>query len=205
MLSRPSQAYRQATQQAFADDAARLGVDDPPAGAVPSPSPAPALTAAEKAQRLRDLGPAVHLYGAMAPLLGDAFDVEAWKVYMDGFLQELGPLADPVARMMAEQLALAHHCLAHLHIRAASRLSAPEVAAYSGAIGRLMAEFRRTALALKAYHHSPVPAAAAPVTDEAHQPSGVGAKRRKKKTRSCKLRSTNRITEFLHEREPALS
>src|SRR4051794_27567765 len=103
-----SREYERATQQALQEDAALLNGDDPAATPVPSKAASP-LSAAEKAQRLRDLGPAVYLYGSSAALLGENMDVDTWKVYVDGFLEELDSPADPVARMLAEQLALAHH------------------------------------------------------------------------------------------------
>src|SRR3954454_2626793 len=120
MPARPSREYRQATEQALTDDAVRLAADNPPAEAIPSPQLASPLSAAEKAQRLRDLGPAVYLYGSSAALLGENMDVDTWKVYVDGFLEELDSPADPVARMLAEQLALAHHALGRLYVLAAS-------------------------------------------------------------------------------------
>jgi hypothetical protein len=80
-------------------------------------------------------------------------DLGAWKLYVDTFVKELAvtKAAGPVARMMAERLALCHHAVGRLHVRAATRTSPAEVVAYSGAIAHLQAEFRRTALALQAY------------------------------------------------------
>jgi hypothetical protein len=141
------------------------------------------LSAAEQAQRLRDVAPAAFLYGTTAAILGEAVDVEGWKAYLDGFLEQLGltAAADPVARMMGVQLALCHYAVARLHVRAATRASPAEVAAYNTAIGRLMTEFRRTSAALTAI-------AAAPRT-RPRPPAGVRHARRAKKTRHTKLGS----------------
>src|SRR5262245_40151185 len=137
--------YVEATEKARQEAEAILEALAPP------PEPAPCLSAAEKAERLRDLGMAAHLYGASAPLLADALDIESWKIYADGFIRDLGEPRDAVARMLGEQLALAHFAVANLHIRAASRVAPQEVAAFYGAITHLMGEFRRSAVALKAY------------------------------------------------------
>src|SRR5215510_13156976 len=152
MRASSAHEYNEATKEALRQDAVHLAADEPANAS--SPNALPRLTAAEKAQRLRDLGPAAYLYGSSAPLLGEAIDVETWKLYLDGFLKELGSPADPVARLMIQQLVLAHFALGRLHVRASTRILPQEVAVYTAAIGRLMAEFRRTALALKAYREA---------------------------------------------------
>jgi hypothetical protein len=201
MLARAARDYNEATKEALRQDAVHLAADEPANASTLNASP---LTAAEKAQRLRDLGPAAYLYGASAPLLGEAIDVETWKLYLDGFLQELGSPADPVARLMIQQLALAHFALGRLHVRASTRILPEEVAAYSAAIGRLMAEFRRTTLALNAYR-AVTPRREADGTPAQPKPSsGKRGSGRKKKGRS-KVSSKNRIKEYLGAREPVLS
>jgi hypothetical protein len=202
MLASLPHDYIQATEEALRQDALHLAADEPANASTPNAPPPPA---AEKAQRLRDFGPAAYLYGASAPLLGEAIDVETWKLYLNGFLQELGSPADPVAQLMIQQLALAHFALGRLHVRASTRILPQEVAAYSAAIGRLMAEFRRTALALKAYREA-TPRREADGTQVQPKPSsGKRAGGRKKKAQRSKVASNNRITEYFDEREPALS
>jgi hypothetical protein len=102
-------------------------------------------------------------------------DVEAWKRYVDSFVEELGvtKAAGPVARMMAEQLLLAHHAVGRLHVRAATRTAPAEVAAYHAAVARLMTEFRRTALALRAYGVGVARRAAAAPRAKSRTPEGV--------------------------------
>ena len=172
--------YSRATEKGLREDEAFLAELEPP----PAPA-APALGAAEKAERLRDVAPAAFLYGTMAPILGEAVDIEGWKSYLDHFLEQLGltAAAGPVARMMGVQLALCHFAVARLHVRAATRTSPAEVAAYHAALARLMTEFRRTALALKAYAAGSARRAAAPRT-RARPPSGVQPARRAKKART---------------------
>jgi hypothetical protein len=177
------------TAQGLREDVALLAELEPP----PAPA-APALGAAEKAERLRDVAPAAFLYGTMAPILGEAVDVEGWKSYLEDFLKQLGltAAAGPVARLMGVQLALCHFAVARLHVRAATRTSAAETAAYSGAITHLQGEFRRTALALQAYVAASARRAAAPRTS-ARPPSGVRPARRATKDRHAKVASNKRI------------
>jgi hypothetical protein len=181
--------YSRLTAQALREDLALLAADAPP----PAPA-APALSAAEQAQRLRDVAPAAFLFGTMAAILGEAVDVEGWKSYLEDFLKQLGltAAADPVARMMGVQMALCHFAVARLHVRAATRTSPAEVAAYNAAVARLMTEFRRTAAALKAYTANAARRAAAPRA-KARTPEGVRHARRAKKTRRTKVGSNNRI------------
>ena len=178
--------YLRATGQGLREDVALLAADAPP----PAPA-APALSAAEKAARLRDLGAAAYLYGAGSPVLGEAMDVEAWKAVLDDFLKEmgLGGAAGPVARMMAEQLLLAHHAVGRLHVRAATRTAPAEVAAYHAAAARLMTEFRRTSAALQAYRAGPGRRAAPAARAKRHTPSGGRPPRRAKKARRGKVAS----------------
>src|SRR5262249_14458629 len=201
MRARSVHDYNEVTAAALRQDAVHLA--DEPANAPPPNAPPP--SAAEKAQRLRDFGPAALLYGSSAPLLGEAIDVETWKLYLDGVVKELGATADPVARLMIQQLALAHFALGRLHVRASTRVLPQEVAVYSAAIGRLMAEFRRTALALKAYRKA-TPRREADGTPAQPKPSsGKRGGGRKKKGQRSKVTSNNRIKEYLGAREPVLS
>jgi hypothetical protein len=184
--ARPTPAYLRVTEQALEEYAAALAESEPP----PAPA-APVLSAAEKAERLRQVGPAAYLYGAAAPVLGEAMDVEAWKRYLDSFVEELGvtKASGPVARMMAEQLALCYHAVARLHVRFATRTSAAETAAYSGAITHLQGEFRRTAIALQAYVAGSARRTTVAPRTRARPPSGVRPARRAKKAQRGKVAS----------------
>ena len=188
--------YSRLTAQALREDEAFLAAYEPP----PAPA-APALSASEQAERLRDVAPAAFLYGTMAPILGEAVDIEGWKSYLDHFLEQLGltAAAGPVARMMGVQLALCHFAVARLHVRAATRASPAEVAAYNAAIGRLMTEFRRTSAALTAIAGA-ARRAAAPRT-RPRPPAGVRHARRAKKTRHTKLGS-NRVPGRIRGKQP---
>jgi hypothetical protein len=104
--------------------------------------------------------------------------------------------------MMAEQLALCHHAVGRLHVRAATRTSPVEVVAYSGAIARLQAEFRRMALALRVYLAGAARRAAAPRTRT--RPSGVRPARRVKKA-GGEVGSNGGVRGHVHGRKHAFA
>jgi hypothetical protein len=103
--------------------------------------------------------------------------------------------------MMGVQLALCHFAVARLHVRAVTRVSAAETAAYSGAITHLQGEFRRTAIALQAYVTGSARRAAAPRT-RVRPPTGVRPARRGKKVGDSKLGSNNRIRGGVRGKHP---
>ena len=183
----PDPEYTRLTAQ-LQEEAALWPAAEPP----PAPA-APALSAAEQARRLREVAPAAFLYGTTAAILGEAVDVEGWKAYLDDFLKQLGltAAADPVARMMGVQMALCHFAVARLHVRAATRTSPAEVAAYHAAVSRLMTEFRRTSAALRAYGAGAARRAAVAPRATASTPSAGRRARRAKTTRRTKLGSNH--------------
>ena len=199
--ARPTPGYLRATEQGLREYADLLAASEPP----PAPA-APVLSTAEKAARLRDIGAAAYLFAVGSHVFGEGMDLGAWKLYVDTFVKELAvtKAAGPVARMMAEQLALCHHAVGRLHVRAATRTSPAEVVAYSGAIARLQAEFRRTAIALRSQVGGAGRRATVAPRTKARPPSGVRPARRAKKARS-KLGSNNRLQEPARGRKHALA
>jgi hypothetical protein len=123
--------------------------------------------------------------------LGEGISVEAWRIYLDDCLARMGvtATADPVARMLAVQLVLVDHAVSRLLVRATGRAGAAEAGAYYAAAARLLAELRRTALALKAYGVGAARRAAAPRTRA--RPSGGRPARRVKKAQRGKVGSNN--------------
>jgi hypothetical protein len=137
----PHQRYSEATARVVQEANAAVEALQPPDRRTPE----------EKAETLRQQAAACYLFGVGCQVVGPGFDVPAWRIYLDRFVREAGDPADPVERILLEQLALAHHALGRLHVRAGSREGVEEVQAYLAAIARLLAEVRRTALALKTY------------------------------------------------------
>lgn len=71
--------------------------------------------------------------------------------YRDTLIKELNT-DNPLAIMMAEQLAVAHHIQLRLQVRVAQAKSAGEIQIVEAAACKLMGEFRRTATVLLEFH-----------------------------------------------------
>jgi hypothetical protein len=78
-------------------------------------------------------------------------DVEAYQLFRDQMLSDAGHPSDPVERMILEQLILAHLNVGLFQYKATNAGTIQATAAYASAAARLIAEFRRSALALQAY------------------------------------------------------
>jgi hypothetical protein len=175
-------------------------------------TPTPALTPAQKAENLQNLSGAVFLFGAAGKVYGSGIDVPAFKAYLDTFLKDAGSPTDPVERMLLEQLALAHHAIGRLHFRAGTSESLDAVTTCHAAAARLQAEFRRTSLALQAYRETAASKRAG--AEGCRPPRAKGEARHKNGSAAngVKIRpdteigsNHNRVSEYLHECEPALS
>ena len=70
------------------------------------------------------------------------------QAYRDELVKEAG---DQLEEMVREQLAFAHHQICRLHVITSRCSDSAASAAYLGAVARLMAEFRRSTLALQGY------------------------------------------------------
>jgi len=109
---------------------------------------AAAQRAANQAEIMRQtLFPAI-----MADALGyeGTFEARAYKVFLDQLIEESGA-ADPIERLILQQLALAHFRIGQLHVSAGQAKSVEGVKVLNAAAARMLGEFRRTALALRAY------------------------------------------------------
>jgi hypothetical protein len=84
----------------------------------------------------------------------DEFTAFELKAYRD---QVVGAAADPVEKMMVEQLLWAHHRLGHLHGAAIRATTIETAEAYNAAAVRLMAECRKMSLALREYRTPLIP------------------------------------------------
>lgn len=105
----------------------------------------------EKAAILQHRTTACYLYAALSKSLGGGFAIWSCQLYLDKLLEEAGSPNDPVERMLVEQLALAHHNLGRLYLQAAQAATTEEAEVFNTAAARLLAEFRRLALALREY------------------------------------------------------
>jgi hypothetical protein len=129
-----------------------------PDTAVDPPTPAQAHVAPARgelgpasdhyAAQLRETAGAVFLYTTMAGIF-QQMDCYAFKSYRDRLVADCGDPADPIEVMMIEQVALAHMNIGRLWFKSAHAGSIEEARAYGGMATQLLAEFRRTSLALQ--------------------------------------------------------
>lgn len=109
--------------------------------------------AMSKAEREADIIQDAAFAASMASSISicDQVGAAGFKVYRDRLLEEAGNPTDPIERMMIEQLALAHHRIAQLHVQVEEAKSIEAAKAYAAAAARLTGEFRRLALAIRQY------------------------------------------------------
>ena len=79
---------------------------------------------------------------------GGQFDLKDFRVYLDGLLADAGVGADPIQRMLVEQVGFAHLRLAQLQCDAALTKSVDGQKVLNAACARLLGEMRRTSLTL---------------------------------------------------------
>jgi len=106
-----------------------------------------------QAAHLRNSDASMFMFASMGTVLAEV-DVTSYRIYRDRLLADYGNPKDPVIIMLVEQLALAHLNSGQLFYKASSASSVECAAAYLAATTRLMAELRRTALALPAYREA---------------------------------------------------
>ncbi len=105
------------------------------------------------AAHLKDSAAAMFLYASVGHVLAEA-DVASFRIYRDRLLADYGDPRDPILIMLVEQLALVHLNCGQLFFKASTAGSLESASAYLAAVTRLLAEFRRSALALPAYREA---------------------------------------------------
>ena len=106
-----------------------------------------------KAERQADIIQDAAFPASMAAAipLGSQVGASGFKIYLDRLLEDAGSPTDPIEKMMIEQLALAHHRIAQLHVQADSAETVDAKKVYAAAAVRLTGEFRRLGLAIRVY------------------------------------------------------
>jgi hypothetical protein len=99
---------------------------------------------------LKDSAASIFMFASMGTVLA-GLDVAGYRLYRDQLIADYGNPTDPIVIMLLEQLALAHLNIGQLFGKASAATSVECSSAYLAATTRLMAEFRRTALAVPAY------------------------------------------------------
>jgi hypothetical protein len=115
----------------------------------PSLTKADPELAAKQAAFLRENSAGLYLYCVGGNVID--FSIEGYDLYLNKLLQDAGDTKDPIARMLIEQIVMAHHHISVLHVRALTSECPKRVEVFEGALARLLGEFRRTVLALKTY------------------------------------------------------
>jgi len=100
---------------------------------------------------LRTFSGAAVLSSLAGPLLKSLVPLAGFKHYRDQTLAEIGQALDPIAEMLVDELLWAHHRLGQLHAEAANAKTPELIEVLNGAATKLMAEQRRSALALREY------------------------------------------------------
>jgi hypothetical protein len=124
--------------------------DDPgahPAGLDPSRHSC-AQRAAQEAEVLRKVVVPAQLATAIRI---DQVGPSGYRAYLDQLIKDAGHPTDPIEVLMLEQLVMAHFRIAQLHGSAGQAQGIEAVKMLSAAAARLLGEFRRTALAIRAY------------------------------------------------------
>jgi hypothetical protein len=107
----------------------------------------------QQAAHLRDSAASIFMYASMSTVLA-GLDVASFRKYRDQLITDYGDPKDPVVCMLLEQLAIAHLNVGQLFGKASAATSVECSSAYLAAATRLMAEHRRTSLALTVYREA---------------------------------------------------
>jgi len=113
-------------------------------------APASEQVSGHYAAHLAETSGAIFMFASMASVLRQP-DLAAYKKFRDKLLADCGGPTDPIEVMLVEQLALAHLNVGRLHYKSATAEGLEEAKVCGGLAVLLMAEFRRTALALRTY------------------------------------------------------
>lgn len=134
-------------QQAKA--ASSAGGPPPTGGAPPSSASQEPLSRPERDARVLD---EVFLPSALHSIINleDIGPLGA-KAHVENFIRNAGSPADPVEGLLLQMLLLVHHRLVRLHEHAARATGTEAIKILNAAAARLTSEYRRLALALKAY------------------------------------------------------
>lgn len=123
----------------------------------PSPEELAQQAARQEAEQQISHQADVLRHGVFAALMTSAlslkpdFDPKAFRLYLGQLVEDAGNPTDPIERMLIEQLGLAHFRIALLQVGASEVKTNEGVKIHNAAAARMLGEFRRTALALRAY------------------------------------------------------
>ena len=103
----------------------------------------PPLTDEQQAKFLRESSTGVYLASSVGACLGDIVTPTGFKRYLEELRQAAGASSHPLAQMLWEQFAMAHHNLGRLYSQASGSKTIDEVQVYSAVIIKLQSELRQ--------------------------------------------------------------
>ena len=208
MSATPDPGYLALTEKALQEDAALLRACEERERAA-QPPPPPPMQPEQQAAILRDGAGGAYLYGATAAVLGRGVSVPGCQLYLRDFVREARDSLAPVEAILLEELATTHHLVGQLQVRAGAAGAPREAQAYLAAAARLMAEVRRTALALQAFRQGPPAGKGRKGAPRARRPrkvpAGAASGRGEARPDSCPLtevQTTNRVRGYFDEAAP---
>ncbi|TWU35658.1 hypothetical protein Q31b_50930 [Novipirellula aureliae] len=107
--------------------------------------------------RVKEGAGGAYLYAIGRDMFGAAADAHSFVAMRNQLLADAGHPEDPMAVMMVEQAAMAHHRVGRLYVLAATADVPEKIETYQRMIVALLGEFRRLCLAIKKYRE-PTPA-----------------------------------------------
>lgn len=123
-----------------------------PKGTIPNGTQSKALSAPEYGQKvLEELHSATVLSTLAGEVIANELHPGGFKLYRDALIKAVGQPVDPLENLIIDQLLWAHFSIGRLQTTAAGAATAEVNGAFTLAITRLMAEFRKTLLALREY------------------------------------------------------
>ena len=79
---------------------------------------------------------ACYLQANTHPAINSQISLESFATYLETLLEEAGNPTDPIERMLVEQLAIAHHNIGRLYMKAAASESLEQAEVYNAAASR---------------------------------------------------------------------
>jgi hypothetical protein len=144
----------------------------------------PRVGAQQGADFLRDQAFAVFMASTIDRDLAARLPVDSFEIYHANLLKELGSPTDPILKMIAQQLVVAHFTFLRLQVRVAHAKSREECGILGTTACHLMAEFRRSATTLNEIRQS-APKTTADASQVSARPSEANDQAAPKVEPSC--------------------
>jgi hypothetical protein len=131
----------------------------PPASPVEHTAPETVLSSHEMAQLLGSAAGAMYTANMVGAVIPGMDNPEVMTHYLRGLTHDCNADPDPLQRMMVELSAMTFHQVGSMYCNSAHAKTPEAAVAYSAAACRLMSEFRKSVLAMKALQTVPMSAA----------------------------------------------